>query len=222
MKAKEISFGVLKVIGILAGICLLLWFIFKIQALILFIGIAAVISLIGRPVMLFLKRRFRFGNTLAALTTLLLVIATLAIVLRIFVPIIIEQGKNISEIDFDLVKSDLNDLNVQASEYLGVEKIKLVEAIKRTEYVQNFELEIIPSFMDIFFQNVASFIVGLFSVLFIAFFLLKDESLIVRTVTVFAHPGKEERFVRVLTKIKELLSRYFIGLLLQIMILTLF
>ncbi|PKA84235.1 putative PurR-regulated permease PerM [Ulvibacter sp. MAR_2010_11] len=222
MKAKEISFGVLKVIAILAGICLLLWFIFKIQALLLYVGIAAVISLIGRPVMLFLKRRFRFGNTLAAFVTLILVIATFALVLRIFVPIIIEQSKNISDIDFDLVKSDLNDLNVQASEYLGVEKINLIEAIKRTEYVQNFNLEIIPSFIDIFFRNVASFFVGLFSVLFIAFFLLKDENLIVRAVTVFANPGKEERFVRVLTKIKELLSRYFVGLLFQIMILTLF
>ena len=63
---------------------------------------------------------------------------------------------------------------------------------------------------------------GLFSVLFIAFFLLKDEKLIVQTVTVFAHPNNERRFIVVLQKIKVLLSRYFIGLLLQILILSLF
>ncbi|WP_290629279.1 AI-2E family transporter [Altibacter sp.] len=221
-KARSIALGILKALAVITGIFILFWFVFKIQALLLYIGIALVVSLIFRPVVLFLTRRLRFGNTLAAFFTLLLVIGSVALMLRIFVPIIIEQSKNIAEIDFELVKSDLNELNIQASDYLGVEKIKIVEAIKRTEYVRNFNLEIIPSFIDIFFSNIGGFVVGLFSVLFISFFLLKDEKLIARAVLVFAHPSREQRFINVLTKVKELLSRYFLGLLLQIMILTLF
>ena len=220
--AKAITIGILKSLAVIVGIFLLFWFVFKIKALILYIGIAAVISLLGRPVVLFLKRRLKFRNTLAAITTLLLVIATVSLLIRIFVPIIIEQSKNIQDIDFDMVKRDLNELNIQASEYLGVEQINIIEAIKRTEYVQNFNLEIIPSFIDIFFGNIGGFVVGLFSVLFISFFLLKDEMLIAHTVTAFANPGREQRFLSVLNKVKELLSRYFLGLLLQIMILTLF
>ncbi len=54
------------------------------------------------------------------------------------------------------------------------------------------------------------------------FFLLKDENLIARSVLAFAKTGDEEKFKRILIKIKELLSRYFIGLLLQIFILALF
>lgn len=222
MKPKIIALGILKALGILAGIAILIWVVYKVKALLLYIGIAIVVSLIGRPIIQLLKRRLKFGNTLAAITTLLLFILFFSALGRIFVPIIIEQSKNISNIDFNLVKKDLNELNIQASDYLGVEQIDIIEGIKRTEYVRNFDIEIIPSFIEIFFGNIGVVMAGLFSVLFIAFFLLKDEKLIVQTVTVFAHPNNERRFIVVLQKIKVLLSRYFIGLLLQILILSLF
>jgi len=221
-RSQNISIGILKAIAVVAGIIILFWFVFEIQALILYIGIAAVVSLIGSPAVYFLKKRLKFNNTIAAITALLIVIALVVGLLRIFVPIIIEQSKSISEIDFDLVKSDLNELSIQAADYLGVEKIDIIEATKRTEFVQNFDTELIPSFVDIFFKNIGGALVGLFAVLFISFFLLKDENMVNNAVTVFAKPGKEDRFIRVTIKIKELLSRYFIGLMLQILILTLF
>ncbi len=220
--AKAITLGILRALAVLVGIVILVWFLFEIQALILYIGLALVLSLIGRPVVLFLRRRLRLGNTFASIITLLLIIGTFSLLLSIFVPIIIEQGKHISQIDFDQVKSDLNELNIQASDYLGVDHFQLVEAIKRTTYVQNLDMEIIPSFIDIFFGNIASTVIGIFSVLFISFFLLRDENLIARSVLAFAKSGDEDKFKRILIKIKELLSRYFIGLLLQISILALF
>ncbi|CAM3406882.1 AI-2E family transporter [Aequorivita lipolytica] len=220
--AKAITLGILKALAVLVGIVILIWFLYETQALILYIGLALVLSLIGRPVVLFLKRRLRLGNTVASVVTLLLIIGTFSLLLSIFVPIIIEQGKHISQIDFEQVKRDLNELNIQASDYLGVDHFQLVEAIKRTTYVQNMDIEIIPSFIDIFFGNIASTIVGIFSVLFISFFLLKDENLIARSVLAFSKKGDEQKFKRILIKIKELLSRYFIGLLMQISILALF
>lgn len=220
LKAKIISLGILRALAVLVGIVLLLWFLFEIQALILYIGIAAVISLIGRPVVSFLRRRMKFGNTMASVTTLVIVLAAVAYLLWVFVPIIIEQSKNISEIDFDLVKSDLNELSIQAADYLGVESIDLFDAIKESKNVQEFNMELVPSFIDIFFKNIGDFIVGLFAVMFISFFLLKDDNLVPYAVSVFAKKGEEKRFLRVNLKIKELLSRYFVGLLLQILILS--
>lgn len=220
-KAKAITIGILKALGVLVGIVILFWFLFQIKALLLYIGLALVLSLIGRPVIIFLKR-LRINNTLASVITLLLILATFSYVIKIFVPIIIEQGKSIAEIDFEQAKRDLNELNIQASDYLGVDHFQIVEAIKRTDYIQSFDVEVVPSFIDIFFGNIGSAIVGLFSVLFIAFFLLKDENLISSSVLVFAKKGHEEKFSRVLIKIKYLLSRYFIGLLLQLLILALF
>lgn len=220
--AQAIAIGILKALAVVAGIALLLWFLYKIQLLFLFIGLAIVVSLIGRPFVQVLKRRLKFNDVLASLSTLLLIIGAFSVLASIFLPVIIEQSRHISRIDFELVKQDLNELNIQASDYLGVDHFELVEAIKNTSYVQNFRLELVSSFIMLFFGNIGIAVVGLFSVLFIAFFLLKDQSLIARCVLMFAKKGDEERFKRILIKINELLSRYFIGLLLQIAILVLF
>ena len=125
-RAKIIAFGIVKAIALLVAFILLCWFLVEIRSLLLFIGVAAVISLIGRPIVLFFRDRLRFSNTLASIITLTLVLSTIVLLFAIFVPIIIEQSKNISEIDFDLVKSDLNELSIQASDYLGVEEINFV------------------------------------------------------------------------------------------------
>ena len=114
-----------------------------------------------------------------------------------------------------MVKKDLNELNIQASEYIGVEKINIIEAFKRTEFARNFDSEFVVSLIDAFVSNIGSFVIGIFSVLFISFFLLKDERMMSKAVAILADEGKERRFLRVLDKVKELLSRYFIGLLIQ-------
>ena len=220
--SEAIAIGILKALAVVAGILLLLWFLYKIQLLFLFIGLAIVLSLIGRPFVQVLKRRLKFSNTLAALSALLLIIGAISLLVSIFVPVIVEQGRHISKIDFEMVRQDLNELNIQASDYLGVDHFQLVETVKRTSYVQNFKLEIIPRFLKALFGNIGVAAVGIFSVLFLSFFLLKDQTLIARCVLVFAKTGEEGRFKRILIKINELLSRYFIGLLLQITILVLF
>lgn len=220
MKAKTISKGLLQALGVVFGIVLLLVFLYKIQSLLLYLFIAGVISLVFRPVVHFFKHRLKIGRNLSAVVTLLIIGGIFSLILWLFVPIILEQSKNISEIDFEMVKTDLNELNIQASEYLGLEKINIIEAIKRTEYVRNFDSEIVASFVDIFVNNIGSFVIGLFSVLFISFFLLKDERMISNAVAVFAEDGKERRFLRVLDKVKELLSRYFIGLMIQTTVLA--
>ncbi len=218
MNSNSIAKGNLKTLAVVAGLVLLGYILYKIQSLILFIFIAGVISLICRPLVSFLKKRLKFGNTLASFTTLILVGVFLFLMARIFLPIVLEQSKNISSINFEIVKKDLHELNIQASEYLGVERINIIEAIKRTEFVQNFNSEFVSSFVEIFFNNVGDVVVGLFSVLFISFFFLKDEKLITRFVTSFADRGNEHRFLLILNKVRELLSRYFLGLLIQTLI----
>lgn len=220
MNSKTIAKGNLKTLAVVAGVILLIYILYKIQSLLLFMFIAGVISLICRPVVSFFKYRLKFGNTLASTATLVLVGFFLVSILRIFLPIVLAQSKNISEIDFNIVKKDLNELNIQASDYLGVDKINIVEAIKRTEFVKNFNSEFISKFVEVFFQNIGDVVIGLFSVLFISFFLLKDEHMLTKAVTSFSDIGNERRSVVVLMKIKELLSRYFLGLLIQTMIIA--
>jgi len=56
---------------------------------------------------------------------------------------------------------------------------------------------------------------GLASVLFIAFFFLKDRSLFIAAAKKLIPDSHEEQILNSIHKINHLLSRYFIGLLLQ-------
>ena len=63
MKAKTISEGILRAVAIIVAVVLLVYFLIKIQSVIAYLAIAAVIALLGRPIVLFLRRKLKFPNT---------------------------------------------------------------------------------------------------------------------------------------------------------------
>ena len=72
MNSKIIASGLLRATGILTLICLLLFFIYQIQTVIIYIIISVILSLIANPIIEFLKNRLKFSNALAVSVTLLL------------------------------------------------------------------------------------------------------------------------------------------------------
>lgn len=219
MTHKTIAYGILKAIGILFGVILLFYFLWEIQSVLIYIGMAAVISLIGRPIVLLLRHKLRIPNILAAITVLIIFLSAFIGLIMLFIPIIVEQGQNLSEIDINAFRTDLNDLNRQINEYLGVQQINIVESLKEIDFIKNFELKTIPKFLNNIFGSIGAAFIGVFSVMFIAFFLLKDSKLLINSVLAFSNQGDEDRFRQVFHTIKVLLSRYFVGLTLQIIIL---
>lgn len=217
--SKFIAFGILRALGIIGGILVLLWFLWSIQSVILYIGLAAVISLIGRPLALFLKNKLRFPNTLAVIITLVLIVMVLLGITYLTIPIAIEQGENLSKINVEEVRGNLEALNTQVSEYFGIERVNLLERVQSLDYVKNFNVEIIPEFVNNIFGTLGNIMIGIFSILFIAFFLLKDARLLEEGILVFAKKRDEQKFSKAFASIKQLLSRYFIGLVGQVTIL---
>jgi predicted PurR-regulated permease PerM len=64
-------------------------------------------------------------------------------------------------------------------------------------------------------------LVGLFSVMFISFFFLKDDTLFERIICAFVPDKHEVEVGKTINEIKQLLSRYFVGLLMEIIGVTL-
>lgn len=217
--SKAIAYGILRALLIIGGVLLLLWFLWKVQSVILYIGIAAVISLIGRPLVIFLKDRLKFPNSLAVIITMFIILAVMVGVTYMIIPIVLEQGDNLRRIDIEEVKGNLEVLNIQISEYFGIDRVNIFERIQGLDYVKNFNMELIPQFVNNIFGTLGNIMIGLFSVVFIAFFLLKDSQLLVEGVLVFSKKGTEDKFLRAFNSIKKLLSRYFIGLVFQVFIL---
>lgn len=219
MNAKEFSYGILRAIAIVLGVLFLLYFLYKIQSVLIYIAIAGVISLIGRPAVIFMRTQLRIPNKLAVVIVLLLVLSIFVGLIAIFIPIVVEQSKNLGRIDMQAFTRDLNDLNNQINNYFGVEEINIIEGLRQSEFMRNFDISAIPRYLNNFFGLLGAGIIAIFSIIFISFFLLKDSRLMLNSILVFANQGHEDKFQRVFNKIKILLSRYFVGLTLQITVL---
>jgi predicted PurR-regulated permease PerM len=219
MNSKTIANGIIRAIAILCGVMLLLYFLYKIQAVIGYVAIAAVISLIGRPVVLFLEQRLKFKNTLAVVVTMLALLGIFIGLIGLFIPLMVEQGQNLSLLDIEQLQSNLENLYIEILTYFDLHQVDVEASIKDSNLLSKVDFSLIPVFLNVILGGLGSFSIGLFSVLFISFFFLKDSRLFEGGLLTLVPKGKEDRWQTSLTKIKDLLSRYFIGLIFQILIL---
>jgi predicted PurR-regulated permease PerM len=221
MNSKIISQGILRSILILASVLLLTYIAYLLQALIVYIVIAAIISLMGRPILDFLKVKLKFNNSVATLITMFVFGLLIFGLFALFIPIIAQQGENLSLLNTtELEKNTLLLIN-QISEYFSLNEEYWKNWISNQDLSSKLNLSVIPNFLNTLIGWLSSFTIGLFSVLFISFFLLKDEALLQNITFSFVKNKYENKLKKSLAKIRKLLSRYFIGLLLQVTILLL-
>jgi predicted PurR-regulated permease PerM len=221
MNSKIISQGILRSILILASVLLLTYITYLLQALIVYIVIAAIISLMGRPILDFLKVKLKFNNSVATLITMFVFGLLIFGLFALFIPIIAQQGENLSLLNTtELEKNTLLLIN-QISEYFSLNEEYWKNWISNQDLSSKLNLSVIPNFLNTLIGWLSSFTIGLFSVLFISFFLLKDEALLQNITFSFVKNKYENKLKKSLEKIRNLLSRYFIGLLFQVTILLL-
>ena len=217
MTSKTIANGILRALAILLGVFLLGYFILKIQSVIIYITIAAILSLIARPIIIFLRRKLKFPNTIAVVTTMLLFLGIITGVIILFIPLITEQGKSLSLLQVDELQQNIQNIFNQITSYFSTRGIDVLNELKNVDFVSQFEA--IPNLLNYVLGTVGSLSVGLFSILFISFFFMKDSHLLKNGVMTIIPNGTETRFSKSLETINNLLSRYFIGLIFQISIL---
>ncbi|TAI48534.1 AI-2E family transporter [Flagellimonas allohymeniacidonis] len=223
MNAKTVSNGILRAVGIIVAVVLLIYFFIKVKSVIAYLAIAAVIALLGRPVVIFLRRKLKFPNTLAVVATMVFMLGIFVGILSLFIPLISEQSRNLSLLDLEALKADLNTLYFQILEYFGATTDRVTDLIEESgleeSVIQGLDLGFIPNFLNSFINVLSNFSIGLFSVLFISFFFLKDSKLMQNGILTFVPDQKEGNLVASIDKINGLLSRYFAGILLQLLIL---
>ena len=217
MNSKIIANGILRALAIILGVGLFLYFLYQIKSVIIYIVIAAVLSLIGRPIIRFLKRKLKFPNTIAVVSTMVLFLGMLFGLISMFIPLIIKQGQNLSLLDINQLEYNIESLISQANDYFAAHGINFFEQLKSIDIFSNFKA--IPNLLNNVIVAVGSLSIGLFSVLFIVFFFMKDSQLLHNGLMVIVPDKTEGRFTDSLEKIEDLLSRYFIGLVTQITIL---
>ncbi len=219
MNENQIAKGIVRAILYLTLIGLGLYAIHLLRSLIVFIAIAAITSLIGRPITVFLKQKLKFGNTIAVVSTMSILVILLFGVISLFVPLIIQQGENLSLLDVNALEMKINQLFEEIAIYFNWQETNWKNWLLEKDWMNTLNLEVLPEFLNSLLGWVSGFTIALFSILFISFFLLKDAQLMERTVLLLFDTKNHKRLQDSFEKIKNLLSRYFIGLLLQISIL---
>ncbi|WP_242205505.1 AI-2E family transporter [Aestuariivivens insulae] len=219
MDSKTISNGILRAIAIIVGTIVLLYFLYKIQSVIGYIAIAAVISLIGRPIVLFLERRLKFKNTLAVIISMVLLLGFFVGLMGMFIPLVVKQGHNLSLLNINELERNIEHLYSEIINYFNLRQIDVEQSLKESNLLSAIDYSVIPNFLNSVVSGLGSFSIGLFSVLFISFFFLKDSRLFENAILTLIPDNKESRWKSSSNKIKDLLSRYFVGLIFQILIL---
>ena len=223
MKSTTIAKGILKAVAIICGFALLVFIIYKTRIIIGYLSIAGVIALVGRPVVQFLKQKFNFPDTIAALATMLLFTGIFIGILALIVPLLTEQGKNLYMLNIQSIQAEFDKLYQHISEYFGITKTVVEDIAEDTEIEKNVVEGLDRGFVTLFFRSFMKVIgnigVGIFSVLFISFFFLKDARLMQQAIMKLVPDSEQSRILLSLEKIESLISRYFVGLLLQTSIL---
>ena len=219
MNAKDLSSAIVSAILKLVGLSFGLWLLLQLKTLVIYLGIAAVVSLIGRPINLFLIKRLRLNSMLATTVTIGVLMGSIAGIFSLFFPLLTQQGQNLSLLDVNSLEANIGALMNQISSYFNLDNTFWEQQIGAENIFENINLGLIPDFLNTLLDVLGGFTMGLFSVLFISFFFLKDSGLLERMITPLVKYRLEKRVDKSIEKIKNLLSRYFLGLLLQISIL---
>ena len=217
MNSKTITNGILKALGITLGVILLGYFLYTIKSVIIYIIIAGILSLVARPCILFLIKKLKLPNTIAVVLTMFLMLGFLTCLILMFIPLITEQGKSLSLLEVDKLQKNIQEIFNQTTTYFTSKGIDVLSELRNVDFIAQFKE--IPNLLNSVLGAVGSLSIGLFSVLFISFFFMKDSQLLKNSVMAIIPDKTEGRFSKSLEIINDLLSRYFIGLLFQITIL---
>jgi predicted PurR-regulated permease PerM len=216
--SKVIANGILRAIGFLALITITLYFLYQIQSVIIYLIVAIILSMIANPIVEFLRKRFKFSNTLAVSTTLLLFILFIIGLFSMFVPLITSQGNNLSLLDTKAIEERLISLYNQLSTYLERHNLDIDKITKEANITSKFKFNYFTDFFNSIIGTISSFGIGLVTVFFISFFFLKDKVMFIIGVKKILPNEHEEKILNSIEKIRGLLTRYFVGLIIQLTI----
>jgi predicted PurR-regulated permease PerM len=216
--SKTISNGILRALLTLTFCGLVLFFFYQIQSVLIYLVVSFILTLIGNPILDFFKKRLKFNHIVATIATLFIFILIIFGFIMMFVPLVLSQGQNLSLLNTAEIEKNILQLINQITAFLDAHQIDSAQVLKEANITSKINFNFIPNFLNTILGTLSSLGVGLGSVLFITFFFLKDRLMFIVGAKKLIPNSHENQILHSLEKINHLLSRYFIGLLLQLFI----
>lgn len=208
-------------IAVFAFLGFMAWYFSNILA---YFIIAMVLSMIGKPLVKILGNirfgRFRIPHVLSCIISLLFIFSVVALFISIFVPLVTKQAQLISRIDLDSLSQNLRETMIwleQAMHTTGLLKREQTLVAFINENIENLiNLDRVSKFLNNILAFAGSLFVGVFSIVFITFFLLKEDHLITKIALLIVPEKYHIETKNIFNESKYLLSRYFIGISIEV------
>jgi len=198
-----------------------LWYI---RSVIAYVLISVVLSILGRPLMHFLEKK-RIKSGLSAAITLIVMLLILTSFVSLFVPIIQEEARVVSNIKPERLQEALNAPIKDFGDWLEskgmIPEDQTQDSFMKEKSADLFGYIKVSDIFNFFFSHIGNVFIGLLSIIFITFFFLKDRSMIFRTIYSLTPEKNKNKIHEILMKVKATLTRYFVGICIQICLITL-
>ena len=206
------------------GVLLLLACAWYFRRIVVYILVSGVLSIMGRPLVdLFCTiriRKWRFPRAVSALITLLIIWGFIVLFLVIFVPLITKQINYLSTIDSEKIVRIIEGPIRSIENFFRTFNKDITSEFSIQAYIASkiagvLNINMIQNFLGSIIGILGNIAVAVFSISFITFFFLKDQRLFYESILMWVPDKYTENVTRALYSIQKLLTRYFIGILIQ-------
>ena len=206
---------------IAAVVAIVAWLCHTFSNVLIYIIAAFVVSLIGRPLMQLLRKiRFKGKSApdwLLSIVTIVVILGILLFVVTQVIPVVARIVRDASVLNSSSLEGNpldrVNDWIVSLFPGLGPDFDVIGLLVGKLKEVTN--LANVKTVISSVTSIVSGIAVGLFSIVFIAFFFIRDEKLFRKIVVSLVPDRLEESVGKAIADIERLLSRYFVGLLIE-------
>lgn len=195
------------------------------RKILLYMVLAAVVGFVGDPLVdQFEKikyRQWKMPRWIGAILTLGIMLCVLTGIVALFYPLIQSEILMIQQIDVEHIEQNLAlhfPQQVQWMQENGIQSDAYLQLLKETQQRLSF------SYFSAYFTDALNWIFavvgGFISVLFMSFFFLKDEELFYKILLSVTPDQHVDKMKNIVIHTKKTLSRYFGGLVIQIILMT--
>ena len=207
-----------------AFVAVIAWLLFRqFGSVVVYVLLAGVVSLIAKPLKMMLAKirikGHRAPDWFLAILSILLILVIFCGIIAGLAPMVKEVISDVASVTGDTslgaISSNLAELNAYLVKTFDLDPGFRIEVAILHQVKSLINVNIFGNVIGSVASALASFGIGLFSVVFIAFFFIRDEELFSRIICALAPDRHEDEVAQSLSDVEHLLSRYFIGLIVE-------
>lgn len=216
--------GKTRSILLIAGGLFLIFLIWYFSAIVSYILISVFLSFIGRPLVRWISKlsykKLKIPNSIAALIALIFLWVVFISFFRFIIPLLISEFETLSRVDFAAVLESVEEPIIQLMQLFSSEPVEIGNQTFLDILTENLGAKIdfsqLSNIFGLIAGTIGELLIAFFSVSFITFFFLKEETMFRNGILLIVPTEVELKVAHILDSISHLLRRYIIGLLFEV------